>query len=109
MDRRRHPRVAAEMSVHVWGIDSFSQPFAVPARVKNISASGMVICGVTRSIRVGSVLEAKLEQEKAQFCVVWVGKHGGRQQGEVGLARLAAEPYLFEVCASYLGAAAGHG
>ena len=109
MDRRRHPRVATELSVHVWGIDSFAQPFAQPARVKNISSSGVVVYGMRYTIRIGSVLEVKLEQEKAQFRVVWVGQTGTRRQGEIGLAKLAAEPQLLQFQSSMLGAYAGNG
>jgi hypothetical protein len=109
MDRRRHPRVAAELSVRVWGVDSFSQPFAQPARVKNISKSGMVVSGMTCTLCIGSVLEIKHEQEKAQFRVVWVGQTGTRRQGEVGLVKLASEPQLLEFHSSMLHACAGTG
>jgi hypothetical protein len=109
MDRRRHPRVAAELAVQVWGIDSFSQPFAQPGRVKNISSSGMVVSGLTSTVRVGSVLEIQHEQEKASFRVVWVGQYGTRRQGEIGLAKLASEPQLLQFQSATLHACAGNG
>lgn len=109
MDRRRNPRVDTELSVHLWGIDSFSQPFAQPAHVRNISSSGLVACGMQYTVRVGSILEVKLEQEKAQFRVVWVGQAGTRRHGEIGLAKLAAEPQLLQFQSSMLHACAGNG
>jgi hypothetical protein len=109
MDRRRHTRVAAELPVRVWGVNSFSQPFAQPARTKNISTSGMVIVGLTSSVRLGSVLEVQLDQEKAQYCVIWIGKPGTRKHGEVGLAKLASEPCLFVINTASHSAALGHG
>lgn len=90
-------------------MDSFSQPFAQMARVKNISNGGAVVCGITSRVAVGEILEVQLNQEKAQYQVVWIGAPGSRKQGEIGLARLAAEPYLFEVDRAYMGAAAGRG
>ena len=106
MDRRRHPRVDTQLSVQLWGIDSFSQPFAQPAHVRNISSSGLVVCGMRYTIRIGSVLEVKLEQEKASFRVVWVGQAGTRRQGEIGLAKLTSEPQLLQFQASMVAACA---
>ena len=108
MDRRRHPRVDTQLSVQLWGIDSFSQPFAQPAHVRNISGSGMVVCGMQHSVGVGSILEIKLEDEKAEFRVVWVGQAGTRRRGELGLARLAPEPRLLQFQSAML-ACAGTG
>ncbi len=109
MDRRQHPRVDTQLSVQLWGIDSFSQPFAQPARVRNISSSGMVLGGMRYTVSIGSILEIKLEQEKARFRVVWVGQAGTRRQGEIGLAKLAAEPQLLQFQSCMLAASAGTG
>jgi hypothetical protein len=109
MDRRRHARVAAEFSVQVWGLDSFSQPFAQLARVKNISFSGMVVHGMSSTVSVGAVLEIKYEREKAAFRVVWVGEVGSSRQGEIGLAKLAEETPLLDFQPVVLHACAGRG
>ena len=109
MDRRRHPRVDTQLSVQLWGVDSFSQPFAQPARVRNISGTGIVVCGMKHSVAVGSILEIKLEDEKAEFRVVWVGQVGTPRQGEVGLAKLAAEGQFLRFQSSMLAACAGNG
>lgn len=108
MDRRRSPRVDVEFSVRVWGIDAFFQPFAEPARVKNISSSGVVLKGITHSLRIGSVLEVQLDEGKSQFRVVWIGAAGTHMDGEIGLARLASQPSIWEH-PQYLHAVAGHG
>ncbi len=94
--------------MRVWGIDAFFQPFAEPARVKNISSSGVVIKGITHSLRIGAVLEVQLEHEQSQFRVVWIGAAGTRVDGEIGLARLASQPSIWEH-PQYLTACAGHG
>lgn len=109
MDRRRHPRVDTKLSVQLWGIDSFSQPFAQPAHVRNISSTGLVACGMRYTARVGSILEVKLGEEKASFRVVWVGQAGTRRQGEIGLAKLAAEPQLLQFQSSMVAACDGNG
>jgi predicted lipase len=61
------------------------------------------------TVRIGSILEVKLGQEKAQFRVVWVGHAGTRRQGEIGLAKLAAEPQLLQFQSSMVAASVGTG
>ncbi len=97
MDRRRSPRVSTQLPVRVWGVDAHDLPFMQLARAKNISSSGAVIQGMRRRVRVGEILEVQLDQEKAQFRVVWTGCPGTEQAGEVGLQRLASEPCLWGV------------
>jgi hypothetical protein len=97
MDRRRSPRVGAHLPVRVWGVDAHDLPFMQLASVKNLSGSGAVIHGMRRQIRPGEVLEVQMDQEKAQFRVVWTGMPGTPASGEIGLQRLASEPCLWTV------------
>src|SRR5262249_26148457 len=107
MDRRRHPRVTAELSVRIWGVDARSQPFAQPARIKNISSSGIVIQGVTHPLRSGMVVQVQLEKETAHFRVAWVGKAGGRREAAVGLSKLATDAFVCLLRPSFVLACAG--
>ncbi len=97
MDRRRSPRVKAQLPVRIWGVDAHDLPFMQLASVKNLSASGVVIQGMRRQVRPGEILEVQLDDEKAQFRVIWTGMHGTRGAGEIGLRRLASEPCLWGV------------
>lgn len=53
MDRRRSPRVGANLPVRVWGVDAHDLPFMQLASVKNLSGSGAVIHGMRRQMRPG--------------------------------------------------------
>ena len=97
-----------EFSVRIWGVDAYFQPFAEPVRVKNISSTGLVLASTTHSLRIGALLEVQLDREKSQFRVVWVGAAGTRLDGEVGLARVASQPSIWDH-PQYLHACAGHG
>jgi hypothetical protein len=97
MDRRRNQRVATLVPVRVWGLDARSMPFTQLATVTNISSSGAVIEGMHTRIRPGEILDVQFGSERTQFRVVWTGKPGTRRGGEIGLERLAIEPYIWGV------------
>jgi len=97
MDRRRKPRVTAILPARVWGVDAFSLPFMQVVTVKNVSEGGAVVQGMRRRVRAGEVLELQVGEEKASFRVVWVGRPGGRGEGELGLQRLPAQPNNWEM------------
>ena len=97
MDRRRKPRVAALLSVRVWGVDAHSLPFIELGRVRNIIGGGAVIQGLRRQVRPGQMLEVQSDEGKAQYRVVWVGRIGSRREGEVGVQVLPSEPDIWDV------------
>ena len=97
MDRRRSRRVAAFLTVRISGVDAKSMPFAQHAQVRNISDRGAVLHGLIRPVRAGAVLQLQHDEDQAQFRVVWVGKHGTRRQGEIGLESLSSEPFIWDV------------
>lgn len=100
MDRRRSPRVGAHLPVRIWGVDAHDLPFMQLASVKNLSGTGAVIHGIRRQIRPGEILEVQMDDEKAQFRVIWTGMQGTQAAGEIGLQRLASEPCLWGVALS---------
>jgi hypothetical protein len=67
------------------------------AGVKNLSTTGVVIQGMRRQVKAGEILEVQLDEEKAQFLVIWTGMQGTPGAGEIGLQRLASEPCLWGV------------
>jgi len=97
MDRRRSHRVSVLLPVRVWGVDGKGSPFTQMARVRNISNSGAVLQGMLRTVKAGELLHVQVGQQKAEFQVVWTGKAGTRQQGEVGIQTIPLEPYIWDV------------
>jgi hypothetical protein len=107
MDRRRNRRVAAFLTVRIWGVDAKSMPFTQHAQVRNISDRGAVLQGMMRPVKPGAILHIQHDEDQAQFRVVWVGKQGTRRQGEIGLESLSLEPFAWDVnllhCAQVVG------
>jgi len=97
MDRRRSRRVAVLLPVRVWGVDGKGSPFTQMARVRNISNDGAVLQGIGRTVKAGELLHVQIGQQQAEFQVVWTGKAGTRQDGEVGIQKIPSEPYIWDV------------
>ena len=94
MDRRHNSRVEVQLPVQVWGLDVHGQAFTDPAMVTNMSSSGLVLQGLRRKVRAGDLLDIRLGQDAAPYRVVWVGGAGSRRAGEIGLQRVAAQPFI---------------
>lgn len=98
MDRRHTPRVSVQLPAEVWGLNSSGLPFIESALVVNLSVGGMVLRGLQKRIRIGELLEVRIENLRAQFRVIWVGS-----DGDLGLQSLSAETFLpksvFPFCA----------
>ena len=97
MDRRRESRVDTALPVRIWGVDTYCRPFMQLATVRNISNLGAVLQNVRSQIKPGEILDVQSDGQKAQFRVVWTGKAGTMEAGEVGLERLPDEPYIWVV------------
>lgn len=109
MDRRRQQRVSVEIPVIIWGVDIHARPFTQPATLRTISGRGGTLQGVCAQLKPGDVFDLQYQGVKAQFRVVWLGKHGGDMQGEIGIETLSAEVHLWEFDLQRCAAAAGRG
>jgi len=89
MDRRRSARVCVQLPVNVWGLDAFVQAFTTPAVVTNMSASGVVVQGVRRRMRMGDTLDVRMGELKAQFRVIWIG-----EMSELGLEKVGGNSFF---------------
>jgi hypothetical protein len=109
MDRRRDSRVDTALPVRIWGVDTYCRPFMQVASVRNISSLGAVLQNVRAHIKPGEILDVQYEGVKAQFRVVWTGRPGTIEAGELGLERLPEEPYLWNVDPARCGQVVGNG
>jgi hypothetical protein len=109
MDRRRNRRVAAFLTVRIWGVDAKSMPFTQHAQVENISDRGAVLSGMIRPVKAGEVLYVQYDDDQAQFRVVWVGKPGTKKQGKIGIESLPSQPSIWDVNLLHCGQLVGKG
>lgn len=109
MDRRRETRVDVLLPVRIWGVDNHCCPFMQLARVRNISSAGAVIQGLRCQIKPGEIVDVQYEGSKAQFQVVWAGKLGTRNEGEIGIESLPEEPCIWDVNLHRCGQLVGNG
>jgi len=109
MDRRRNRRVAAFLTVRIWGIDAKSMPFTQHAQVRNISDHGAVLQGMIRPVKAGEILRVQHDNDQADFQVVWVGKPGTQRQGRIGIQSLPSEPTIWDVNLLHCGQLVGKG
>ena len=89
MDRRHNARVSVQLPAQVWGMNASGQAFTDSALVVNMSSSGIVLRGVNRRIRIGELLDVRMENCNAQFRLIWVSA-----TGDLGLQNLTAETFL---------------
>jgi hypothetical protein len=54
-----------------------------------MSSGGIVLRGVNRRIRMGELLDVRMENSSSQFRVIWIGP-----TGDLGLQNLTAETFL---------------
>jgi len=109
MDRRRETRVDVLLPVRIWGVDNYCCPFMQLARVRNVSSAGAVIQGLRCQIKPGEIVDVQYEGSKAQFQVVWAGKLGTRNEGEIGIESLPEEPCIWDVNLHRCGQLVGNG
>lgn len=89
MDRRRAARVKVQLPVSVWGVDAYGQAFTSPAMVTSLSASGVVVQGIRRRMRIGDTLDLRMGNNHSQFRVIWVG-----EMSDLGLERTGGNSFL---------------
>jgi hypothetical protein len=87
------------LPVRIWGVDASCRPFMQLATVCNISDSGALLEGMRCQLRPGEVVDVQYNGMRAEFMVVWAGKQGSCEHGELGLQTLPSQPSLWD---SYL-------
>ncbi len=81
--------------VSVFGTDASGKAFFQAARVVSIDGFEVTVEGVQPRLDVSNVVGLRHAGQKARFRVVWVGREGTPQQGQVGLRQLEPEKDMF--------------
>lgn len=105
----RERRMDAGLPVRIWGVDCYSRPFMQLASVRNFSSLGAILQNVRAQIRPGEILDVQCDGQRAQFRVIWAGRPGTEEEGNVGLERLPLEPHIWVVDPARCGQVIGNG
>lgn len=76
---------AGPSEISIFGTDAAGRPFSQTARLARIDGFEVTIEGVERTLDVNNIVGLRHGGEKARFRVVWVGRKGTPQQGQLGL------------------------
>ena len=91
IERRREPRVPADIPVLVWGTDAHAKPFSQEAVAINLSENGALLSGMDHEPRCGDLIGIAYENRKARFRVVWARDCGTPHKVRIAVQKLAAE------------------
>lgn len=85
MDKRPEPRVEAQITVRVWGMDSEGHPFFQNAKASNINSEGALLAGINHPLKAGDVIGVQYGERKARFKVIWVMDKGKARKIDAGV------------------------
>jgi hypothetical protein len=91
IDRRHEPRISADISLMVWGVDTRGARFLQEARARDISLSGALLAGLDAELRSGDVLGILYAGSKARFRVVWTRYDETGDKMQVAVHRFASD------------------
>ena len=94
---RTEPRASNSATVRIFGIGGNGQPDSHTAITIDTSRHGVRLTGVLCWEQPGETIGVTCGTEKARFRIVWVGKRGSKQQGEVGLLCVEHGKYIFGI------------
>ena len=99
LQTRSEPRTAHESSVRVFGMDSAGRPINQTGWTVDISQRGARLKGLPFWNGPGETIGVRQGTEKARFKVVWTGKPGTPQEGQVGLLCIDTGTYIWGITA----------
>ena len=96
MQQTRHePRIARQLPVRVFGLDSSGNTVNQTAWTVDISRHGVRLKGTIFRVRPGETLGLRNGNEKARYKVIWIGDPASPLQGQMGLFCLEDGKYIW--------------
>jgi hypothetical protein len=92
MEKRREPRVAANLLIRLWGMDADSHPFFQSAEAHDISSQGAKLSRIEHQLTPGDVIGVQLGATKARYRVVWVIDAGHVYKIQAGVQLVEGQP-----------------
>lgn len=72
MEKRPESRIAAEIPVRVWGMDSDGKPFFQNAIASNLSSEGALLSRIHHKLKEDEIIGVQYGDKKARFHIKWV-------------------------------------
>ena len=82
------PRIPVDLALRVWGRGADGRPFSQPARARNISQGGALLCNIERDLKIGDTIAVQNGGKKARCKVVWLTNTRSAQKIKVGVQLL---------------------
>ncbi len=92
-------KASAGRDVSVFGTDTAGKPFFLTARAVHINGFEVTVEGLKAALEVNNVVGVRHAGQKARFQVVWIGRQGTPEQGQVGLRALELDKDIFAAAA----------
>lgn len=99
LQTRSEPRTSHESAVRVFGMDSAGKPINQTGWTVDISQHGARLKGLPCWTGPGETIGVRCGTEKARFKVVWIGKPGTPQEGQVGLLCIETGKFIWGISA----------
>jgi PilZ domain len=93
--RRREERIAARLSVRVWGMDANGKPFSETSNTLDITRNGARLSGLQCPLKQDEIIAIQHAKEKARFRVAWVGPPGTARSGQIGVVCIEPTKYIW--------------
>lgn len=85
LQARPEPRIPVDLDLRVWGMGADGRAFSQHARAHNVSASGALLCGIERDLKIGDTIGVQSGEKKARCKVIWEKNTGTEQKIQVGV------------------------
>ncbi len=97
MGKRVEHRVTVSLPIRLSGLDQQGHPFVQTATTLDVSRTGARLSGIRCLRGPGEMVQIEFAGHSAQFRVVWVGRVGTGEDGQVGLKCLQPERSFWRV------------
>lgn len=85
MDKKLEPRIKANLTVRIFGMDSAGRTFSQNIHAVDLSSAGAKLADIEHAMAPGDVIGVQYADKKARFRVVWVIEAGGLNKTQAGI------------------------
>ena len=91
MEKRPESRIAADIAVRIWGMDSEGKPFFQNAMASNLSSEGALLSRIHHALKQGEIIGVQYGDKKGRFEIKWLKAVGVPKTFEAGVLLLAGQ------------------